>query len=128
MIDLSALDALDGELAAAVEVGLDQAAALGLAVARKAAGGGRVASTLHVERPGPFERVIASSDPGAAFLQNGRPAEVAHGKALCFVVNGTPLFRKQVGPVAPRPFLAAAGAELEAHAGELVEDALRGAT
>jgi len=128
VIDTRALDALDGELAAALEAGLDQAAELAVAVARKAAGGGALAATIHVVTPGPFQRTITTSDPGATFVENGRGPAVAHGKAMHFVVNGTDVFRRSVGPAPARHFMAAAGAELEAHAGELLEQVIRRAT
>lgn len=128
MIDVSGLDALEGELAGAFEQGLDQAAELAAGVARKAAGGGAIAASIHVVQTGPFTREITTSAPGATFLENGRGPADAHGKVMHFVVAGADVFRRHVGPAAAHPFMAPAGAELEAHGGELVELVLRRVT
>jgi len=123
-MDLSALDALIDGLDQAVDDGLGQAAELAAVVARAAAGGGELARTIRVKRVGRFGREISTDDPGAQFVENGRGAAVAHGKAMHFTVNGKDVFAKRVGPAKAHPFMAPAGRELEARAGDFLEQLL----
>lgn len=49
-----------------------------------------------------------------SFVENGRgPIQAAPGKMLRFVINGNVLYRKSVGPSAPRPFIANAVAKMK---------------
>jgi hypothetical protein len=123
--DLSALDQLEAGVDQAVADALDQAAELAAGVARKAAGGGPVARSIQVKRVGRFGRELVADDPAAAFIENGRGAAVAHGRAMYFVVNGRDVFAQRVGPAKARPFMAPAAEVLEARAGELLAEALR---
>jgi hypothetical protein len=121
------LDALITGLDDALERALAEAAAAGVAVAKKAAGSGPVARSIRAVRRGPLAREIMADAEGAVFLEQGRGPAEAHGNApLHFVVNGKDVFARRVGPAKPHPFLAPAAAELERVTGELVEGALEG--
>jgi len=88
---------------------------------------GELARSIKVIRTGRTAWSLVADKPYASFVENGRPAVHTVGaKALRFVINGTVLFRKSVGPAAPRPFIGPAADWFEAHVDEYVDRALYG--
>jgi hypothetical protein len=74
---------------------------------------------------GRFEREVTSHAPYGAFVENGRgPVYAKPGGALRFVVNGQVIFRKSVGPAAPRPYMEPAARMAQGFAHTLMERAL----
>jgi hypothetical protein len=145
--DLAGLEAFAAGLDAAVEKGLDVAAA---SAARGAASRthGELAASIAPEKTGPFERAIGSSlwfarivEKGRKGIQakspartrlvrallrlgGGRPRGKARLRVLCFVAGGRLVFARRVGPAPARPFMQPAAAELRSTARATLEAAL----
>jgi hypothetical protein len=104
---IGTLSRIIGGLDAAVEAGLEALAERGADVAR-AKSTGSVRGSIVTRKVGSSVEIAATA-PHATFVEHGRGAIVAKGKALRFEVNGTVVFAKRVGPARARPFMAPAG-------------------
>lgn len=120
---MSGIDDLISGIDSTIQKAIDNAAeeAAKYAAARTK---GELADSIGVRKIGQHGREIFSGKPYADFVENGRPGFKARGKALRFVVNGSVIFRKSVGPAAPKPFMAPARSFLEREVARQVEQAL----
>ena len=109
---------------AAVEQGLDNAAAYGAYVARRATTG-KLAASITVRRDGTGKRTIGTDLPYAGFVENGRPGfSAAPGKVLRFEIAGRVVFCKSVGPAAAQHYMQRGRDAIDQHAHKFIEAAL----
>lgn len=104
---LSQLDRFVSGLDAAVDRGLMQTAFKGQAVAKSKSKGSVSASVGVTQTRDGYE--LQARAPHARWVEQGRgPVRARPGGFLRFVVGGRVLFRREVGPARPRPFMAPA--------------------
>ena len=101
---LASLEAIISGLDNAVDKGLEQTAAVGQWQARLRSKGS-VRKSIVTQRNGQGFDVSAMA-PHAYWVEHGRKGfKAKNAKALRFEVGGRVIFRKSVGPAAPRPFM-----------------------